>query len=103
VDDTGARHKANNGFCTHIGNDSFAWFGTTDSKSRLNFLDLLRAGYTVYLVNEDAWRTCARERLPGRALPFLRSTPDKRFADTAAWQAHLERLGIAALTVRSDL
>src|ERR1700738_3367738 len=28
VDDTGARHKAANGFCTHIGNDRFAWFGT---------------------------------------------------------------------------
>ncbi len=29
VDDTGARHKAANGFCTQIGNDRFAWFGTT--------------------------------------------------------------------------
>ncbi len=32
VDDTGARHQARNGFCTHIGNDRFAWFGTTGSK-----------------------------------------------------------------------
>jgi hypothetical protein len=24
VDDTGARHKATNGFCTQIGNDRFA-------------------------------------------------------------------------------
>jgi hypothetical protein len=39
VDDTGARHKATNGFCTQIDNDNFAWFGTTNSKSRLNFLD----------------------------------------------------------------
>jgi Transposase IS66 family len=44
VDDTGARHKAANGFCTQIGNAHFAWFGTTGSKSRLNFLELLRAG-----------------------------------------------------------
>jgi hypothetical protein len=43
VDDTGARHKAKNGFCTQIGNAHFAWFGTTDGRS--NFLDLLRAGY----------------------------------------------------------
>jgi hypothetical protein len=43
VDDTGARHKAKNGFCTQIGNDWFAWFGTRSSKTRLNFLDLLRA------------------------------------------------------------
>lgn len=39
VDDTGARHKAKNGFCTHIGNDRFAFFATASSKSRLNFLE----------------------------------------------------------------
>jgi hypothetical protein len=39
VDDTGARHQAKNGFCTHIGNDQFASFTTTGSKSRLNFLE----------------------------------------------------------------
>lgn len=51
VDDTGARHKARNGFCTHIGNDRFAWFGTTASKSRLNFLELLRAGHGDYVIS----------------------------------------------------
>ena len=40
VDDTGARHKARNGFCTQIGNAHFTWFGTTAAKSRLNFLEL---------------------------------------------------------------
>ena len=31
-----------------IGNDNFAWFGTTQSKSsRLNFLDLPHAHYTA--------------------------------------------------------
>ena len=29
VDDTGARHRGANGVCTQIGNDNFAWFGTT--------------------------------------------------------------------------
>ena len=46
VDDTGARHKSRNGFCTQIGNDDFTWFGTTGSKSRLNYLECLRAGHT---------------------------------------------------------
>ena len=54
VDDTGARHKAANGFCTQIGNAHFAWFGTTSSKSRLNFLALLRAGYGDYVINAEA-------------------------------------------------
>jgi hypothetical protein len=47
VDDTGARHKATNGFCTQIGNAHFAWFGTTGSKSRLNFLELLTGFVTL--------------------------------------------------------
>jgi hypothetical protein len=54
VDDTGARHKAANGFCTQIGNAHFAWFGTTLSKSRINFLALLRAGYDDYVINAEA-------------------------------------------------
>ena len=54
ADDTGARHKATNGFCTQMGNAHFAWFGTTGSKSRLNFLELLRAGYDDYAINAEA-------------------------------------------------
>jgi len=54
VDDTGARHDGANAVCTQIGNDNFAWFGTTGSKSRLNFLDLLRAGHTDYVINDAA-------------------------------------------------
>ena len=53
ADDTGARHKTQNGFCTQIGNDRFAWFGTTASKSRRNFLELLRAGYEDYAINAE--------------------------------------------------
>ena len=48
MDDTGARHAGRNGFCTQIGNDDFTWFATRASKSRLNFLDLLRAGHGGY-------------------------------------------------------
>ena len=54
VDDTGARHAGKNGFCTQIGNDDFAWFATRTNKSRLNFLDLLRAGHTDYVINQAA-------------------------------------------------
>ena len=102
VDDTGARHKGSNGVCTQIGNDHFAWFATTSSKSRLNFLDLLRAGYTDYVIN-DAALTYMRERaLAGPVIARLAEHPDKQFADPVAWQAHLERLGITALTVTPD-
>ena len=54
VDDPGARHKAVNGVCTQIGDDRFTAFATTSSKSRLNFLDVLRAGYPDYAINAEA-------------------------------------------------
>ena len=102
VDDTGARHKGANGVCTQIGNDHFAWFGTTGSKSRLNFLDLLRAGYTDYVVNDAALAYMREHALAGPTIARLAQHPDKQFADPAGWQAHLERLGITALTVTPD-
>jgi len=102
VDDTGARHKAANGFCTQIGNDNFAWFGTTSSKSRLNFLNLLRAGYADYVINDAALAYMRERSLAGPIIARLADHPDKHFAGPAAWQAHLERLGIAGLTVAPD-
>src|SRR5271166_1013483 len=102
VDDTGARHKAKNGFCTQIGNAQFAWFGTTGSKSRLNFLELLRAGHGDYIINDEALAYMRARALAGPVIARL-SEHDKRvFADRAAWNAHLERLGVAALKVHPD-
>jgi Transposase IS66 family len=102
VDDTGARHKGRNGVCTQIGNDNFAWFATTGSKSRLNFLDLLRAGHTDYVINDAALAYMRKHALSGSVITRLAEHPDKQFADPAAWQAHLDRLGITALTVTPD-
>jgi transposase IS66 family protein len=102
VDDTGARHKGANGVCTQIGNDNFAWFGTTGSKSRLNFLDLLRAGHTDYVINEAALSYMRQRALAGSVIARLAEHPDKQFADPASWQVHLERLGITVLGVTPD-
>jgi hypothetical protein len=102
VDDTGARHKATNGFCTQIGNDHFAWFSTTGSKSRLNFLDLLRAGHGDYVINAEALAYMRGRALAGPVIDRLADHPDHHFADRTAWQAHLERLGITALKVLPD-
>jgi len=102
VDDTGARHKAANGFCTQIGNAHFTWFGTTTSKSRLNFLTLLRAGYGDYIVNEEAVAYMRERALAASVIARLLEHPERCFADQAAWTAHLERLGIAALKVNPD-
>src|SRR5271167_879605 len=99
ADDTGARHKAVNGFCTQIGNAHFAWFGTTGSKSRSNFLELLRAGHSDYVINAEALAYMRERALASHVIARLIEHPDRCFADQAAWSAHLAKLGIAALEV----
>lgn len=102
VDDTGARHQAANGYCTQIGNDHFAWFATTGSKSRLNFLELLRAGYTDYVINAEALDYMRLRSLSGPVIQLLAQADDKAFADHDAWLAHLDTLDISQLHVTPD-
>jgi len=92
VDDTGARHQGQNGYCTHIGNDWFAWFSSTESKSRINFLELLRAGETDYVVDEVAREYMQQQKLPQEPLALL--SADGVYADQGTWEAHLQTLGI---------
>ena len=102
VDDTGARHRGRNGFCTQIGNDAFTYFATTFSKSRGNFLGLLRAGHGDYALNDEAFAYMRRRNLAGPIIARLKEHPDRHFADEQAWLAHLDKLGIAALKVHPD-
>jgi hypothetical protein len=99
VDDTGARHAGKNGFCTQIGNNWFTWFGTRSSKSRLNFLELLRAGHTDYVLNDAAYGYMRKHSLSASLIASLMAEPQTEFADQAAWQAHLDRLGFTKLDV----
>ena len=102
VDDTGARHKAVNGVCTQIGDHRFAWFATTFSKSRLNFLSLLRAGHGDYVINAVALAYMRGRHLSGPVVALLAAHESQRFAGEAAWAAHLKELGITALKVHPD-
>jgi hypothetical protein len=94
VDDTGARHQGRNGTCTQIGNDHFAWFGTTASKSRLNFLELLRAGHVDYVINAEALAYMRRRALPEPLIACLAQASVTDFSDAPAWQRHLEQVAM---------
>ncbi len=102
VDDTGARHQARNGYCTHIGNDHFTWFKTTSSKSRLNFLELLRAGDEGYAINNAALDYMRDHSLPDKLIKQLAGHKRRFFAGRKGWIAHLERLGFTKLKVHPD-
>jgi hypothetical protein len=95
VDDTGARHEGRNGYCTAVGNDLFACFESTDSKSRLNFLKVLRGPATGYTLNEVATAYWQRQGLACDCIAGLQAGP-QQFADEATWQARLQELHITA-------
>lgn len=94
VDDTGARHKGRNGYCTHIGNELFAWFASTESKSRINFLRLLRGELTDYVLNDEALEYMRTQKLPSIQRNKLAALDKKVLRDEVQWKACLEGLNI---------
>jgi hypothetical protein len=94
TDDTGARHRGKNGYCTHIGNQLFAWFESAHSKSRINFLELLRAGATDYALTRDAVAYMEMQNLPQVQFERLGELLYKSFEDKRAWKAALESVGL---------
>lgn len=94
VDDTGARHNGKNGYCTHIGNDLFAWFKSTESKSRINFLKLLRAEHTDYQINPESLLYMKLQKLPEAQFQLIDNHDKKEFSDRKKWEKHLQSLGI---------
>ncbi len=93
VDDTGARHDGKNGYCTHIGNEFFAYFESTDSKSRLNFLHVLRGEHGDYVINDVAVAYWQKYGLAAALIAALTEGPT-HFTDAAVWNECLQRLGI---------
>jgi hypothetical protein len=93
ADDTGARHNGKNGYCTHIGNELFAWFESTGSKSRLNFLNLLRQGHTDYIINEHALSYMKKHELAPKYRAKLKEGINI-FSTEAVWIEHMKKLGI---------
>ncbi len=94
VDDTGARHKGKNGYCTHIGNELFSFFESTRCKSRINFLKLLRAGHSDYYINMDAIEYMEASKLPQYVLKPIIDNLGKIFGNDPRWNEFLTKKGI---------
>lgn len=94
ADDTGARHQGKNGYCTHIGNELFAWFQSTGSKSRINFFELLRAGHEDYVLHAEALEYMRANKLPKAQLKGLAEQGQRSFANEREWKAALASVGI---------
>jgi Transposase IS66 family len=94
VDDTGARHKGKNGYCTFIGNEYFSWFESTESKSRINFLKLMRAGHSDLIINMDAICYMQVNKLPQQPLHVIEANVGMVFANDSQWDTFLSLNGI---------
>ncbi|MCP4103916.1 MAG: transposase, partial [Lentisphaerae bacterium] len=94
TDDTGARHDGKNGYCTHIGNEFFAWFESTDSKSRINFPELLCAGTVSYIINTDALDYMTVQGLARYQIRKLSELDGACFDSGETWKSCLDALGI---------
>lgn len=106
TDDTSARHQGRSGHTLHIGNELFASFFTTDSKSRLNFLSILRQPFEDYVLSDDALfyleyydATQKLQRQLGRAVEAA-ADGCLVIEGQTAWEQQLDRWKIRAPDVR---
>jgi hypothetical protein len=100
TDDTSARHRGQGGHTLHIGNDWFASFFTTDTKSRVNFLKILLAPCQAYTFNGDALFYLERFEVSERLLSKLKADSGWVYEDEGAWEAQLEAWEIASAEQR---
>jgi hypothetical protein len=81
-------------------NQYFAWSQSSTSKSRINFLELLRAGQTDYRINADALAYMKKQGLSQVFLDALRNHEIVDFPGQQAWQDHMDALGMSVQRYR---
>src|SRR5918994_1091293 len=94
LDATGARHARRPAVTTQIGGGRFCVFRTSRSKSRLNFLSLLRAGCDDYVVNEAALAYLRAQSVEAAVIARLTKLQGHVFSSQIEWWQHLLRCSI---------
>ena len=89
TDDTSARHRGKSGHTLHVGNDLFASFFTTDTKSRVNFLKILLSPHQGYLFNDDALFYLECFEFPQKHLARLKADTGALYKDDESWEVQL--------------
>jgi Transposase IS66 family len=100
TDDTSARHQGKGGHTLHIGNDFFASFFTTDTKSRVNFLKILLEPHAGYLFNGDALFYLECFDAPQKLITQLQPDTGWIYEDDASWEAQLDTWKITSAEQR---
>ncbi len=89
TDDTGAKHQGRHGVCTVIGNDYFAYFKSSDSKSRRNFLEVLQGPSLLYVLNDEARTYLKHHSLADKYWLYLVFSETPLARSQAEWDAYL--------------
>ncbi len=103
VDDTGARHKAQNGVRTEIGNDEFDVVFDHGLEEPIELPGVART-LARPRIRSMRWVSpdMREHNLSGKVIDLLTAHATKHFADRAAWTAHLAALGITGLDAHPD-
>ena len=90
ADDTGARHQGKNGYCLFVGNPLFAYFRSSDSKSRINFLSCLQGQKPLYHLNSVAIAYMKQVKMADKWVTALSACGDQSFASEEEWENFLD-------------
>ncbi len=94
TDDTSSRHQGHNGYCTVLGSSFFCYFKSAESKSRVNFLQLLQGQRELYIITEESLNYAFENGLGDKTLRVLEKFEGKRFHGLKAWEAFLKKMEI---------
>src|SRR5437763_14891796 len=86
--------RVQNGYTTQFGTEHFAWFESTQTKDRINFLSLLQGGAPSYVINAQALQYMQEQKLPQGSWEQLKNSTTRVFEEAEQWQAHLRALNI---------
>mgnify|MGYP001046048576 FL=1 len=100
TDDTSARHQGKSGHTLHIGNDFFASFFTTETKSRVNFLKILLSPEPAYLFNGDALYYLEAFGVAQKLRARLQGDVGWMYEDEQSWEEQLNAWGITSAEQR---
>jgi len=102
ADDTGEKHKHKSGYCTYIGGQYFAYYKTSYSKSRENFLRMLLQGKEGYIVNEAMIWHLFQSGVDDDVLNVFEEYKDKTYQSKKGMNRLLNQLGLKSKKLRQQ-
>lgn len=102
VDDTGEKHRHQSSYCTHIGGQYFAYYTTSSSKSRENFLKILLQGKEGYQINDAMIWHLFQSKVKDDVLNLFEEYKEKIYRSKKGLNRLLNELGIEAKKLRQQ-